>query len=403
MLAFSKIAVFLMLTVPSLSDCPWNYGVPGTHNELDDRRNLAVGFDEEFTPGEYGWFVVIEFLNENSWIHACGASIISQDHVVTAAHCFCDPSGTGCPDRDWSKYRIRLAGADVSLSSQTVNVLNVSFVEEWLARETIPTVFNSHPKDLAVARISPLDCKWIEQGLNAIEILDVGFNKIGCTSFFPSMGYWLPNEGKIQQGPEQSGKKKQETFSTIREIEYCARMHAHVHEGSPWENELQHHSTHDEQFCVYDEGNPHEKALPGDSGSPLMLMGRSERKYYVAGVSSHILGGLGMTTTVFQGVSVDSQWILAKSSQSAKVAKPDQCIDQRVQNDHSVCESDPNRGDRVNARIAENCDLTDEVVVIENYSVNGCGPWGTKPCKLCCNSVGTFGFFILTSLLFILH
>jgi len=400
MLDFSRIAIFLMLTAPSLSDCEWNYGVPGTFNELDGRRNLAISFDDEFTPGEYGWFVVIEKLHdEDGWKHECGASIISQDHIVTAAHCFCFHSGTGCPDMDLSKYRIRLAGADASLSSQTVNVVSVVITQEWLTQE-LTDVNVGFPKDLAVAKISPLDCEWIEQGLNAIEILDGGFNKIGCTSFLPSMGSYQSNDGKIVE----SGEKKQESFSTIRELEYCAKMYAHVHEDHMWEDLLKHQSANDERFCVFDEGNPHEKLLPGDSGSPLMLMGRSEGKYYLAGVAhSTYPTETPMATTIFQDVSVDSNWILAQSSQSAKVTKPDQCIDQRVQKDLKVCKSDPNRDGRVNARIAEDCDLAGEDVVIENYSTYGCGTWGTDACKLCCNSVGSFGLIILTSLLFMRH
>jgi len=123
----------------------------------------------------------------------------------------------------------------------------------------------------------------------------------------------------------------------------------------------------------------------------------------MAGVASYLTDITLMKTTVFQDVSVDSDWILAESSQTAKVAKPNQCIDQRVQKDIRVCESDPSRGGRVNARVAKDCDLDGEDVVIENYSINGCGWYDLSPCKLCCNSVGTFGLLILTSLLFMLH
>jgi len=400
MMASSISLILLIFTVPSLSDCEWNYGVPGEKNELENRRSLARGSDGEYSPGEYGWFVVIERLTEGEWKHACGAAIISQEHIVSAAHCFClSKESLNCGDVNLNEFRIRLEGTKESLNSQTVNVLSVSISPSWalFQREQgseNPTHTVEDAKDISVARISPLNCDWISQGLNAIEIVGDTFNKKGCTSFVSSMGIYVNEDNGNQV---EGGQKKQETFSTLRDMDYCERMHNHLSEGVARIVPLR----NDERFCMFDERNPHEVLAIGDSGSPLMIMGVTEQKYYLAGVA-HGGRGAGFQFTVFQDASTEFKWISEQSS-TAKVAAPTQCVNLRVSEDKHKCNPDPKRNNKVNARMAATCDLTNEITLVQNIKATGCGYWGNEPCKLCCNSVGTYGLFLVLSLLVIFN
>jgi len=110
----------------------------------------------------------------------------------------------------------------------------------------------------------------------------------------------------------------------------------------------------------------------------------------------------GFEISMFQDASIEFNWISDQSS-TAKVAAPTQCVHLRVSEDKYKCNPDPKRDNKVNARMAAKCDLTNEITVVEDYRSTGCGDKFNEPCKLCCNSVGTYGLFMVLSLLVIFN
>uniref|UniRef100_A0A7M4E241 Chymotrypsinogen 2-like n=1 Tax=Crocodylus porosus TaxID=8502 RepID=A0A7M4E241_CROPO len=78
---------------------------------------------EEAIPGSWPWQVSLQ---DNTGFHFCGGSLISEDWVVTAAHC-----GVKTTDR------VVLGAFDLGFLGEDVQVLKIAQVGGWLC--AVPT------------------------------------------------------------------------------------------------------------------------------------------------------------------------------------------------------------------------------------------------------------------------
>jgi len=58
----------------------------GLNDKLENPRYI-VGGNEAAGPGRWPWACSLGFLKGSDWEHRCGGSLITYEHLITAAHC----------------------------------------------------------------------------------------------------------------------------------------------------------------------------------------------------------------------------------------------------------------------------------------------------------------------------
>ncbi|XP_044798791.2 chymotrypsin-C isoform X2 [Bubalus bubalis] len=79
----NKIPATLTYALPLLSPLASSCGAPIFQPNLSAR---VVG-GEDAIPHSWPWQISLQYLKDNTWRHTCGGSLITPNHVLTAAHC----------------------------------------------------------------------------------------------------------------------------------------------------------------------------------------------------------------------------------------------------------------------------------------------------------------------------
>jgi len=241
---FHKIFILFIICVyfaRAIEECNWNYGIPGSKND-PARRNLIVGggtADED----EYGWQV--QFSN------GCGGTVIGREWILTAAHCNFD----------------NLGSITVELAYQTFQRETVSAIAVYKHEAFIPETVEH---DIALVKVSPMNCGWRSDGLEAIGLASfASIDLAGCTAFITGAGATSYGGSNAQFG------QVHEVISTVLDWETCRRTGY----GS---------LVKESNICALSaEGG--EDACQGDSGGPLKIDKEpttSSHEYVQAGIIS---------------------------------------------------------------------------------------------------------------------
>ena len=93
----------------------------GLNDNLEKRRYIFGG-NEAAGPGRWPWACSLGFLKESDWTHKCGGSLITYEHLITAAHCVDffikekKPFQVRCGD-----FHLKNSSDDISAQTRDVN------------------------------------------------------------------------------------------------------------------------------------------------------------------------------------------------------------------------------------------------------------------------------------------
>ncbi|XP_004637831.2 chymotrypsin-C [Octodon degus] len=101
---------------------------------------------EDAVPHSWPWQVSLQYLKDTEWRHTCGGSLISSQHVLTAAHCI-NKSFT---------YRVALGKSDLTVEDEPGSVIvgvdTIHVHEKWntlLIRNDIALIKLAEPVELS--------------------------------------------------------------------------------------------------------------------------------------------------------------------------------------------------------------------------------------------------------------
>jgi secreted trypsin-like serine protease len=112
------------------------------------RFSSRIGHGFDASPGEYPWMARIEIRNHDNQFIVCGGTLISDRHVLTAAHCLLDDNGYPT----FQSLDIILGATDVSVENepgrQTFGWKQIVTYMDWtLLKNDIAIITLSRPVD----------------------------------------------------------------------------------------------------------------------------------------------------------------------------------------------------------------------------------------------------------------
>ncbi|XP_022673067.1 proclotting enzyme-like [Varroa jacobsoni] len=221
------------------------------------QTNRIVG-GREAVPGSYPWIIAVFVEFNNQKIHICGATLVSQRHVVSAAHCFFD----GKHPLPYNIFRMRIGDYDIDRSDEVTGTLELNILG-----------YRTHPGYVQKTYLNDISLSFLVQ--------DVLFTKTIGPVCLPYTGFEqnLTNARAIVAGwgytKYQSGKSNsvlKETDIPVWSMEACAKA---------FKNEL---NITDDYLCAGD-GEGKTDSCQGDSGGPLIMWG-DDGRYYLMGIVS---------------------------------------------------------------------------------------------------------------------
>uniref|UniRef100_A0A286Y5W4 Chymotrypsin C n=2 Tax=Cavia porcellus TaxID=10141 RepID=A0A286Y5W4_CAVPO len=117
----------------------------GAPTFLPDVSARVVGGDDA-VPHSWPWQISLQYLRDTEWRHTCGGTLISNQHVLTAAHCI---------SKDLT-YRVALGKHDLTVEDEPGSVIvgvdSIHVHERWfslLVRNDIALIKLAEPVELS--------------------------------------------------------------------------------------------------------------------------------------------------------------------------------------------------------------------------------------------------------------
>jgi secreted trypsin-like serine protease len=283
---------------------PWptELQADGTYRRIVGGRNSA--------PGHYWpWQLSLQFLRANTtdnYGHTCGASLITPNWALTAAHCV-EERMVGLNDsrrEDPANFRLILGVTSLAdLTGAQIRGIDLIVKHERWA----PNPYLGYPNDIALLRLPvPADLSNANVGLACYpQETDFNFTNTEC---------WISGWGKLDSSDDYIPAILQEALIDSISNEVC--------------QELNFGYIRDSHICA---GTGFPNACSGDSGGPMTC--RKDGTWYVAGITSWTDVTCQLIPAVYTRVSYFWEWInYIMATNAAPVTAADQCRVSRMAN-----------------------------------------------------------------------
>ncbi|XP_030638892.1 transmembrane protease serine 13b [Chanos chanos] len=260
----------------STSSCPGQQTVTLQCNNCGLSESSRIIGGEISAQGQWPWQVSLHFVGS----HTCGGSLVAEDFVVTAAHCFPEETDGARNPSYWRVY--------IGMVSQ-YNLPLPYYISKIILNEN----YNSDTSNYDIALL-----KLTEPALLSANVRPVCFPAFD-QNFAPGTQCWTSGFGTTEDGAAQSSHYLYDVSVNIISSDVCNGYQ--VYGGRVSENML----------CAGDlQGG--KDSCQGDSGGPLMCKG-SDGRWYLAGVTSWGTGcGQRNKPGVYSNVQRLLPWVYSK-------------------------------------------------------------------------------------------
>ena len=214
-----------------------------------------VGGDVAFGPGRWPWACSVGFFKGSSWKHKCGGSLITYEHVITAAHCI-----TAFELNKW-KFAVRCG--DFNLENEKAQNRKVKD-SHYYNQYKYPFKNN----DIGILHLSkPFKPSKV--------IRPICLHEIEATPSLIVVGWGSTVENDINN----TSRVLRESTQQKLDPSFCASTLTNVEEG-----DFENGAFGDDVFCAADPTGKQSGSCWGDSGGPIFSLNSAEKRYELIGI-----------------------------------------------------------------------------------------------------------------------
>ncbi|XP_075455008.1 acrosin-like [Ascaphus truei] len=247
----------------------------GNRPLVEDERGSPVEGEVDASPGNWPWLVSIQYAMDHRYEHLCEGSILNNQWVLTAAHCFRNQ------EKNISLWRVVCGANQLSEFGPETQVRRI---KKLIVHENFDPEIQRY--DIAL--------------INIVE--PIAFNDYtqpaclpGETSEVSNMtNCYIGGWGDIEEESDEPSDILQEVHVDLIPLELCNS--SDLYDGD----------IHFDHLCAgYERGV--NDSCQGDSGGPLMCKGSTAKVFSVVGISSW---GSGCAQLQSPGVYTSTQYFL---------------------------------------------------------------------------------------------